>query len=92
MVKPEWGTRYTCYKCGTRFYDLNKPEPICPKCEANQNKKPAAKAPGTSARARARVTLPEPVPDDIPDDDETEPLDDTDFETLADTTDEEAGD
>nr|WP_202899649.1 FYDLN acid domain-containing protein [Kordiimonas gwangyangensis] len=22
MAKPEWGTKRTCPKCGTRFYDL----------------------------------------------------------------------
>ncbi len=31
------GTRYKCYKCGTKFYDLSRPEPLCPSCGANQN-------------------------------------------------------
>jgi uncharacterized protein (TIGR02300 family) len=31
------GTRYKCYKCGTKFYDLGKPEPICPSCGEDQN-------------------------------------------------------
>ncbi len=57
MVKPEWGTRYVCYKCGIRFYDLNKPEPICPKCNANQDKA-TTKATSTSARIRARAIMP----------------------------------
>jgi uncharacterized protein (TIGR02300 family) len=36
MVKPEWGTKRTCPKCGTRFYDLTKDEPVvCIAC-ANQ--------------------------------------------------------
>lgn len=36
MVKPEWGTKRTCPKCGTRFYDLGKDDPvICINC-ANQ--------------------------------------------------------
>ncbi len=26
------GTKHTCKDCGTRFYDLQKPEAICPKC------------------------------------------------------------
>ena len=58
MVKPEWGTRYTCVKCEARFYDLNKPEPICPKCGANQTKK-AAKLTPVSPRTRARAVMPE---------------------------------
>ena len=28
MVKPEWGTKRTCPKCGLRFYDLGKDEPV----------------------------------------------------------------
>jgi len=33
MVKPEWGTKRGCPKCGTRFYDLQKDEPVtCINC------------------------------------------------------------
>ena len=33
MVKPEWGTKRTCPKCATRFYDLTKDEPVtCIEC------------------------------------------------------------
>ena len=33
MVKPEWGTKRSCPKCGTRFYDLTKDEPVvCISC------------------------------------------------------------
>lgn len=33
MVKPEWGTKQTCPKCATRFYDLTKDEPVtCISC------------------------------------------------------------
>lgn len=33
MVKPEWGTKRTCPKCATRFYDLTKEEPVtCISC------------------------------------------------------------
>ena len=31
------GIRYKCYKCDTKFYDLGRPEPLCPSCGANQN-------------------------------------------------------
>ena len=30
------GNRFTCFECGKKFYDLNKPEPICPNCGSNQ--------------------------------------------------------
>ena len=33
MVKPEWGTKRTCPKCATRFYDLGKDDPVtCINC------------------------------------------------------------
>ncbi len=33
----ELGTRYKCYKCGTKFYDLGRPQPLCPSCGEDQN-------------------------------------------------------
>ena len=33
MVNPEWGTKRTCPKCSTRFYDLTKDDPVtCISC------------------------------------------------------------
>ncbi|MFS0736812.1 TIGR02300 family protein [Sphingomonas sp. 1P06PA] len=33
MIKPEWGTKRTCPKCGERFYDLGKDDPVvCVEC------------------------------------------------------------
>ena len=33
MIKPEWGTKRTCPKCATRFYDLEKADPVtCIEC------------------------------------------------------------
>lgn len=31
------GKRFKCYKCGSKFYDLNKPSPVCPSCGEDQN-------------------------------------------------------
>ncbi len=37
MVSPVGlGKRYKCYKCGIKFYDLGKPQPLCPSCGSNQ--------------------------------------------------------
>jgi hypothetical protein len=36
MPEIKLGNKYDCYSCGTKFYDLGKAEPICPKCGANQ--------------------------------------------------------
>jgi uncharacterized protein (TIGR02300 family) len=36
VVKPEWGTKRTCPKCGERFYDLGKEDPVnCIECGTN---------------------------------------------------------
>ncbi len=33
MVKPEWGAKRSCPKCGERFYDLGKEDPVtCIEC------------------------------------------------------------
>ena len=33
MVKAEWGAKQGCPKCGTRFYDLGKDDPVtCIEC------------------------------------------------------------
>ena len=32
MPRPELGMKYVCEECGTKFYDLNKPDPACPSC------------------------------------------------------------
>ena len=32
MANPALGRKFTCHNCGAKFYDLNKPEPACPKC------------------------------------------------------------
>ena len=33
MVNPEWGTKRSCPKCATRFYDLGKDDPVtCIEC------------------------------------------------------------
>ena len=38
--KSKLGTRYVCFECGQKFYDLNRPEPLCPKCGADQRNDP----------------------------------------------------
>lgn len=52
---PELGNKYECYSCGAKFYDLGKPQPICPKCGANQkDAAAAAKAAHETATHRRR--------------------------------------
>ena len=34
------GKKYTCFKCTCKFYDLSRPEPLCPRCGADQREDP----------------------------------------------------
>jgi uncharacterized protein (TIGR02300 family) len=52
------GTKYVCFKCGTKFYDLKKPAPTCPKCGSDQRDAPVAKP--TSGRAARAAPAKEP--------------------------------
>lgn len=36
MPELKLGSKFECYNCGTKFYDLGKSEAVCPKCGANQ--------------------------------------------------------
>lgn len=67
MPAKELGTKHTCFKCGTRFYDLAKPEPICPKCGADQRQGPVSKP-----SAEKRRAAPKPAPAPVPEAEETE--------------------
>ncbi len=61
MPAKELGTKHTCFKCGTKFYDMKKPEPICPKCGADQRQSPASKPSAAAERRRAPAKPPPPV-------------------------------
>jgi len=40
MAHKKYGDKYTCYQCGTKFFTMGKPKPVCPKCDANQRRAP----------------------------------------------------
>ena len=45
MVKPEWGTKRSCPKCATRFYDLGKDDPVtCIECGVTWAPEPVLKS------------------------------------------------
>jgi len=45
MVKAEWGTKRSCPKCGTRFYDLGKDDPVtCISCGVAWEPEPVLKS------------------------------------------------
>ena len=55
MVKPEWGTKRTCPKCSTRFYDLSKDDPVhCIDCGTELVPEPVLKSKQPMAFEAAR--------------------------------------
>ena len=40
MAEKSLGRKFGCFSCGTKFYDLNKSEALCPKCGSNQTDAP----------------------------------------------------
>lgn len=72
MVKPEWGTKRACPKCGTRFYDLTKDNPIvCLSCAYSWDPEPILKSkqPLPFEAAKADPAKAEAVDSDLADDD-----------------------
>jgi len=81
--KAKLGTRHVCHECSCKYYDLNKPEPKCPKCGADP-----AQAPVVDLRATAKAK-PKPakrskpykasdLDDDFDIDDDMDSMDDDD--------------
>jgi uncharacterized protein (TIGR02300 family) len=66
MVKPEWGTKRTCPKCSTRFYDLGKEDPVhCIECGTDFVPEPVLKSKQPlTFEAAAPVAAKEPAADD----------------------------
>ena len=54
MPELKLGTKHECYSCGTKFYDLGKPEALCPKCGANQKDVSTSETPAASQASRRR--------------------------------------
>jgi uncharacterized protein (TIGR02300 family) len=54
MAELNLGTKHECYNCGTRFYDLGKPEALCPKCGANQKDADRNEGPAATPAARRK--------------------------------------
>ena len=64
MVKPEWGTKRTCPKCSTRFYDLTRDNPVhCIECGTEWVPEPVLKSKQPMAFEAAPVAVKEPAED-----------------------------
>ncbi|MGH9368211.1 MAG: FYDLN acid domain-containing protein [Thermoanaerobaculia bacterium] len=62
---PDLGKKFDCYNCRTKFYNLGKPDAICPKCGANQKDAKSDDAPAPAPRPPRRSSvLMEPIPEE----------------------------
>ncbi len=70
MAAKDLGSKFTCFKCGAKFYDLKRPDPLCPKCGADQRETPvrAPEKPERKRAARAVVEEPEAAPEEVDED------------------------
>ena len=90
MPAKDLGVKHTCWKCGTKFYDLKKPDPACPKCGSDPRAAPVAKAPPPAERRRAAKEEPvEEVAETVEEADLDEDLED-EADEAEDTADEDA--
>jgi hypothetical protein len=49
------GSKHVCSGCGTKFYDMNKPEPTCPRCGADPRAEPIQVPSSAAPKARKRA-------------------------------------
>jgi hypothetical protein len=71
LDKSKLGARFTCFQCGTKFYDLNRPTPTCPECQADQGEAPAQDFRRMlSSRKRKTEEPPAPEPPKAKDEDD----------------------
>lgn len=52
MNHPKFGTKYTCHSCAAKYFDMKKPNPVCPKCGANPKDDPALTATAKKGKAK----------------------------------------
>ena len=65
MSKPEWGEKRECPECGARFYDLNRSQIVCPKCDA-QFVAVVEKAPPTKDKPNPNISTPSVEGGEVP--------------------------
>ena len=85
MVKPEWGAKHTCPKCGTRFYDLGKDDPVaCIECGNEWTPEPVLKSkqpiPYEEEKVKEKVDDTDLADDDLEDIDEDDDSPDNDVD------------
>jgi uncharacterized protein (TIGR02300 family) len=65
MIKAEWGTKRSCPKCATRFYDLGNDEPVtCINCGYAWSPEPVLKSKQPLPFEQVKEGAAEPVVED----------------------------
>lgn len=54
MPELKLGTKFECFRCGTKFYDLGKSDAVCPKCGANPKDAAAEQSAAATQAARRK--------------------------------------
>ena len=76
MVKPEWGHKRNCPKCGERFYDLGVDDPVtCIECGNKWHPEPVLKSKQPIPFEEAKKEKEEPDAD-LAEDEDLEDIDD----------------
>lgn len=57
MTASPKGTKHVCPECESKYYDLNKSDPVCPKCGAKPNTTPLLKSRPLPPRKAAGKTF-----------------------------------
>ncbi len=74
------GKKHECAECGTKFYDLGKADPICPRCGSNQRAVPEREKMAAPVPRARPVAAPPPIEE--PDEELAEDIGDEDEEIL----------
>lgn len=80
MPAKDLGVKHTCWKCGTKYYDLKKADPACPKCGADPREAPVTRSAPAAERRRAKEAPVEEVAEAVEEADLDEELGDEDAE------------
>ena len=49
------GHKWVCFECSSRFYDLNKADPLCPRCGVDQRAAPLPKVEKKPKRVKRKA-------------------------------------
>ncbi|MBX2803804.1 MAG: FYDLN acid domain-containing protein [Myxococcales bacterium] len=97
LDKTRLGSRYTCFECQTKFYDLNREIPTCPECGADQREAPVQDVKSLLSKGggrRKKIPEPEeevvkPAPKEGDDDEEDEEEEGEELNLLGDDDDDD---